>query len=76
MLCLLRFQLLFSLVWHFRNQKSSEKIENLQKGALQFLQNDYTSNYDDLVENSNKTTMAIQRLRTLCPEFFKTLHMN
>ena len=24
-------------VWHFCNQKSSQKVENLQKGALQFL---------------------------------------
>ena len=36
------------LVWHFCNQKSSQKVENLQKRALQFLQNDYTSSYDDL----------------------------
>ena len=39
------------LVWHFCNQKSSQKIENLQKRALQFFQNDYTSSYDDLLEN-------------------------
>ena len=28
----------------------------------------------DLLENSNKSTMTIQRLRTLCLQIFKTLH--
>ena len=53
------------MVWHFCNQKSSQKVENLQKRTLQFLQNDYTSSYDDLSEISNKLTMTIQRLTTL-----------
>ena len=61
------------LVWHFCNQKSSQKVENLQKRALQLLQNDYTSSYADLLENLNKSIMIIQRLRTLCLEIFKTL---
>ena len=50
------------LVWHFCNQKSSQKVEKLQKQALQFLQNEYTSSYDDLLENSNKSTMTIQTM--------------
>ena len=62
------------LVRHFCNQTSSQKVENLQKRTLQFLQNDYTSSYTDFLENSNKSTMTIQRLRTLCLEIFKTLH--
>ena len=61
------------LVWHFCNQNSSQKVENLQKRALQFLQDDYTRSYDDLLENSNKSTMTIQRLRILCLEIFRTL---
>ena len=54
----------FPLVWHFCNQKSSQKVENLQKRALQYerFQNDYTSSYDDLLENSNKSTMTIQTM--------------
>ena len=43
---------------------SSQKVENLQKKALQFLQNNYISSYDDLLENSNKSSL----------EIFKTLH--
>ena len=58
------------MVWHFCNQKSSQKVENLQKRTLQFLQNDYTSSYDDLSEISNKLTMTIQRLTTLYLEIF------
>ena len=54
----------YPLVWHFCNQKSSKKVENLQKRALQYerFQNDYTSSYDDLLENSNKSTMTIQTM--------------
>ena len=52
-------------VWHFNNQKSSQTVENLQKRDQQFLQNYYTSSYDDLLENSNKSAIASQRLRTL-----------
>ena len=65
-----------TLVWHSCNQELSQKVENLQKRALQFLQNDYTSSYNDFSENSNKSTMTIQRLRTLCLEIFKTLYIN
>ena len=42
------------LIWHFCNQKPSQKVKNLQKGTLQFLQNDYTSSYDNILENSNE----------------------
>ena len=62
------------LVWHLCNQRSSQKVEKLQKWALQLLQNDYISSYDDLLENSNKSTMTIQKLSTLCLEIFKTRH--
>ena len=41
----------------FCSQRSSQNVENLQKRAPQFLQNDYTSN-GDLLENSNKSTMT------------------
>ena len=51
------------IVWHFFYQKLSQKVENLQKRAFQFLQNDYTSSYDDLLENSSKSTMTNQRLK-------------
>ena len=62
----------FPLVWHFCNQKSSQKVESLHKRAPHFLQIDYTSSYADLLENSNKSAMTTQRLRTLF--ILKTLH--
>ena len=41
------------LVWNYCNQLT-QKVEKLQERALRFLQNDYTSSYYDLLENSNE----------------------
>ena len=54
--------------------KSHNKRLKIYKKNPPFLQNDYASSYDNLLENSNKSTMTTQRLRTVCLEFFKTLH--
>ena len=64
------------LVWHFCNQKSSQKLKPFKK-AFQFFQNGYESSYQDLLEKSNKSAVTIQRLRTLCLEAFKSFnHLN
>ena len=62
------------LVWHFSSAKSLTKIEKLHKRALQFLHNDHTSSYTDLLSKSRKCSMSINRLRTLCIEIYKTMH--
>ena len=38
------------LVWHFSSRKSINKIENIQKRALRFLLNDYSSDYETLLK--------------------------
>ena len=50
------------------------KVENLQKRALRFLQNDYHSPYETLLHKSGKTTVNVRSLRNLCKEIFKSLN--
>ena len=63
-----------SLVWMFSHAKSLNKIECLQKRALRFLLNDFTSSYEQLLEKSGKSKMCTNRLRILCIEIFKSIN--
>ena len=60
------------LVWMFCNANLKRVQENIQKRALRFLLNDYESNYDQLIEKSNKSTIEIRKMRILAIEIFKT----
>ena len=62
------------LVWFISSVKSLKKVENLQKRALRFLQNDYRSFYETLLHKSGKTTVTVRNLRNLCNETFKSLN--
>ena len=62
------------LVWHFCSAKSMDKIEKIQKRALRFLHNDYSSSYNALLSKSKRCTMHVSRLRVLSFEIFKTLN--
>ena len=62
------------LVWHFSSCESIRKIEKIQKRCLRIILNDYESDYEILLCNSNKPTMEIRRLKTLTVEIFKTLN--
>ena len=64
------------LVWHFSSRKSINKIENIQKRALRFLLNDYSSDYKTLLKKTNKCTMEVKRLRLLALEIFKAFNEN
>ena len=52
------------LVWHFSFWESIRKIEKIQKRCLRIVLNDYESDYETLLRNSNKPIMEIRRLRT------------
>ena len=56
------------LVWHFTSMGSTNKIEPIQKKALQLLYNDYTCTNDGLLAKANKPSMEIKRYRTLVLE--------
>ena len=53
-------------------QKSTSKIESIQKRALRLPYNDYTSTYDSLFAKQIK--LGIKRYQTLALEIFKTLN--
>ena len=56
------------------SSKSLNKIESLQKRALQFLYNDYSISYEGLLEKAGKVKMNVYRLRNLCVEIYKTIN--
>ena len=59
------------LVWHFSSCESIRKIEKIQKRCLRIILNDYESDYENVLRNSNNPTMEIRKLRTLTNEIFK-----
>ena len=59
------------LVWHFCSCKSSQKIEKIQLRCLRIIYNDYSSDYQTLLNLSQKPSMEIKRLRNLALEIFK-----
>ena len=62
------------LVWFISSAKSLKKVENLQKRAFRFLQNDYHSSYETLLNKSGKTTVYVRNLRNLFKEIFVSLN--
>ena len=62
------------LVWHFCSCKSSQKIEKIQLRCLRIIYNDYSSDYQTLLNLSQKPSMEIKRLRNLALEIFKTIN--
>ena len=65
------------LVWHFRSSKSLKKIEKLQEQAVSILYNNSTSDCNQLLNKSSKSSTEVKRLSNLALEIFKTLnHLN
>ena len=58
----------------FSSAKSFTKIENIQKMALRFMLDDYTSSYDEILIKANKPSMDLRIKRKLCIEIYKTLN--
>ena len=49
------------LDWMFSSASSLKKIENLQKRAQRFLYNDYEISYEELLLESDRATMNVNR---------------
>ena len=62
------------LVWHFYTYKSMNRIESIQKRALQLFDNDFESNNSQLLGKTKKSTITIVRLHCLCLEIYKTIN--
>ena len=62
------------LVWMFLSASVLKRIENLQKRALRLPYNDYEVSYEKSLVKSDRATMNVNRLRTLCTEIQKTIN--
>ena len=62
------------LVWYICSKKSMNKIKIIQYRALQFLHNDYNSDYNTLLKKPDKCSMEVRRRRTMALEIFKSLN--
>ena len=62
------------LVWYFSTAKHFQKIEKIQESVLQFVHNDYETDYLSLLKNNKSVTMEVKRMRYLSIEIYKTLH--
>ena len=62
------------LIWNFSSDKSLQKIDRIQKRALQFILDNNEDSYETLLNKTGKSQMIVYRLRSLCIEIFKTLH--
>ena len=56
----------------FSSKRSLNKIENLQKRALRFVLDDYTSSYELFLEKSGQPSMNLATERLLYIEVYKT----
>jgi len=62
------------VVWAFCSVTSMRKIEKVQERALRFLTDDISSEYRDLLNVTNSTTMLLARLKAIALEVFKCIH--
>ena len=62
------------LVWYFCSAKPVKEIEKIQEPTLKILYNDFSSDFEFILNKSDKSTMEVKRLRTLAMEVFKTLN--
>ena len=62
------------LVWHFCGNANIHKMEKIQERTLRFILDDYTSNYDDILEKSGKSTLYLNRVRIMAQEVYKSIN--
>ena len=60
-------------MWHFCSNRSTYKIERVQKNALRVTLNDYTSSYSDMLEVVKRPTLYISRIKNITIETFKNV---
>ena len=62
------------VVWMFTSKSSLSKLEGIQKRALRFVLDDYTSDYVELLDKANVPGMKIMALRYLAIEVYKCIN--
>ena len=61
------------LVWYFTTANQLQKVEKIQQRALRFITDDYVSNYETLLRDTEMSTMRVRQMQNLCIEIYKTL---
>ena len=61
------------LVWYFTTANQLQKVEKIQQRALRFITDDYVSNYETLLRDTEMTTMRVRQMQNLRMEIYKTL---
>ena len=61
------------LTWMFYSRTTNNKINNLHERALRIVYDDYTSEFEELLEKDNSFTVHHYNIQTLCIEMYKVL---
>ena len=59
------------IIWMYCGMKNINKLENLNKRALRFVNNDYESDYDVQLQKADKNRLLTQRIINMGVEVFK-----
>ena len=62
------------VVWMFTSKSSLSKLEDIQRRALRFVLDDYTSDYHELLNKADVPGMKIMALRYLAIEVYKCVN--
>ena len=60
-------------VLNFYSLENMNKLERIQKQALRFVYNNYSSSYEELLNKANRPTLYVQRLRSILSIVYKSL---
>ena len=61
-------------VWYFCGNGNIHKMEKIQERALRFIENDYTSEYKEILAISNESTLYLKRVRIMAQEVYKSIN--
>ena len=62
------------LIWHFCSQSNTNKLENIQKRALRFIYNNYTSSHADLLRIAGTDYLHTDRTKYMACEVYKIVN--
>ena len=62
------------MAWHFCGKGDTHKIEKIHERAMRFMTDNYTSDYAELLENENESTLYLKRVRIIAQEVFKSIN--
>ena len=62
------------ILWMFCLNKSNRLINRIHERSLRIAYNDYTSNFDTLLEKDNSTTIHMRNIQQLMLEVYRTLN--